>query len=237
MKRIWIRLYTNVPHNHKVQRLPGGLFKFWINCLCLRGSEGGSRLPPEDDLGWSLKLSAKRVTDYLIRLERCGLVHHDNDGWEMHDFLEHQYDSDISTERVKRFRNAQRAAAETHQSRAEADTEAEQKQSSSTEGVLNRAAAAAAAAASPSPKTNGQPAPEPRALTVDEAVEEALHELASEGVDLPQKTVLNEYGRASTNPAWERMRDAIRRADARIRKSRKPVAYVKGIILSELKGA
>ena len=123
-KRLWIRLYTSVVNDPKVQLLPDHLFRFWINCLCLAGLHDGC-LPTDDLLAFSCRFpQAKLARDLLGELEARHLVHHVGGKlWKMHDWEEYQYDSDISTQRVKRFRNGQRnvseTVAETHQSRAE----------------------------------------------------------------------------------------------------------------------
>lgn len=105
MKR-WIRLYTDVPDDAKVQKLPPQAFKAWINCLCLAGNNDGI-LPPVSDLGWRLKLSQPAAEKAIQQLIDAGLID-DADGILMpHAWSERQYDSDSPTERVKRFRERQ----------------------------------------------------------------------------------------------------------------------------------
>lgn len=101
-------------------------------------------------------------------------------------------------------------------------------------GASKTAAAAAARPPAEPAKTNGAAAELP---SFDRTIEQALHDLAQEGQPLPDKTVVNEYGRAGLNPVYERMIAAIRHAEPRIRSARMPVAFAKKVILDALKGA
>jgi len=137
----WIRLYTNVPDNAKVQRLPPALFKFWINCLCLYGDKG--YFPTIDTISWKMKISEKVALKNIRDLIDAHLFDEEpgDKGFEdilfdaltPHDWDELQFESDSSTERVKkhrdRFRKQKRnvsvtppeAETEQIQSRAEAE--------------------------------------------------------------------------------------------------------------------
>ena len=246
MKRLWIRLYTSVVHDPKVQLLPDPLFKFWINCLCLAGLHDGC-LPTEQELAFSCRFpDPKLVGDLLGELEDRHLVHHVGGKiWKVHDWQEYQYDSDSSTERVKRFRNVPRNVSETldetHQSRAEAEqsrTESIREQASRSFSRTARArkaekpaAAAVAAARLPAPKPNGRP---PR---YGDVLEEAIHSLLEEGVAIPERTTRNQYGRPETNPARRRLEELLRSKEDKIRAARKPIALARKIILDEIKGA
>jgi hypothetical protein len=126
LKRPWIRLYTEVPHDPKVQRLPPDLFKFWINCLCL-SSENGA-LPPPEDIAFVTGLRPIRVRNYLAKLEKADLIDSDSSAigaFNVHNWDRRQFASDLSNERVKkhrkRYRNVTATVTETppEQSRAE----------------------------------------------------------------------------------------------------------------------
>lgn len=226
MKRQWIRLYTSVLNDPKILVLPDRLFRFWVNCLLTCGLSGDS-LPIPSRLKISMRISERQTIANLKSLAEFGLIEETPDGWRMHDWKEYQYDSDSSTDRVKRFRNAQRNVTATEQSRAEQIQKQKAELLSSTEGVLNRPGDLQSAAASPARSlANGS-----------DPIQTAFNELAAEGRQLPSRYLKNEYGREERNPASERLDAAIRRAEPRIRAARMPVAFAKKVILDALKGA
>lgn len=124
----WIRLYTKVPDDPKVQCLPAELFKFWINVLCLTGdAEQGSRVPNAPTLGWRLHLSTAHVEKLLQALNNANLISKceptdagQNSHYEIHDWEEYQKPSDFSKERQRRHRDRHRDGVVTRQSRAAA---------------------------------------------------------------------------------------------------------------------
>jgi hypothetical protein len=104
----WFRFYDSVVDDPKVQRLSLSAFRFWVNVLCLASRNGG-KLPPLVDLTFSLRMTEKQVVDGLKSLEAAGLVDESVDGVSTpHNWNGRQFKADVSTERVKRFR-------ETHQ--------------------------------------------------------------------------------------------------------------------------
>jgi hypothetical protein len=118
LPRQWIRLYTSVLDDPKIQTLPDSLFRFWIDCLLLCGLRGDS-LPLTSHCAFRLRISERQVVARRSSLVSLGLIDETPDGFKMHDWEQYQYDSDSSTGRVKRFRNVSRNAHETVQSRAE----------------------------------------------------------------------------------------------------------------------
>jgi hypothetical protein len=101
----WFRFYEDTMNNPKAQRLPGDLFKFWVNCLCVASSRDGS-LPCVADLAFALRLPEKKTADWLADLESRQLLDPspDDGRYTMHDWSEYQYASDSSAGRVKRYR-------------------------------------------------------------------------------------------------------------------------------------
>jgi hypothetical protein len=128
---IWLRYYVATLDNPKVQRLPDPLFRAWINLLCIARKHGG-RIPGNvDDLAFALRSTAAKVRLSLARLVAARLLEPDGDAWRPHDWAEHQYESDVSTARVKRHREKARnvssaVSATPPESERESDTEAEQ---------------------------------------------------------------------------------------------------------------
>jgi hypothetical protein len=139
---LWLRLYTDVLDDPKVQRLDGELFKAWINLLCL-AKEGGGLLPSVEDIAFKLRSgseeNARRLTDELVKR---GLL--DSDGMNLtpHNWHNRQFDSDSSTERVQRYRNVTRNVSETLESRdrTEPETEPETEQRAATSRAKPRSA-------------------------------------------------------------------------------------------------
>jgi hypothetical protein len=124
--RQWVRLYTSVLDDPKIQRLPDSLFRFWIDCILICGLRGGY-LPSTSDCAFRMRISQRQVIARLSALKEARLVDETPDGFRMHDWQEYQYDSDSSTDRVKRFRERSSNVSETLESRAELLSEAEAK--------------------------------------------------------------------------------------------------------------
>lgn len=102
----WFRFYSEALDDPKVQRLPGDLFKAWVNLLCLanEADERGT-LPTLDDIAFRLRLDDQKTADALRGLCRAGLLDGDaDDGYSIHAWDKRQPDSDSSTERVRRHR-------------------------------------------------------------------------------------------------------------------------------------
>jgi hypothetical protein len=101
--------------NAKAQALRPDLFKAWINILCCTDDDG--TLPSIDVLCFKLRKTEAVVSKYVSELSALGFIV-DN---KAHDWGEHQFHSDVSTARVKRFRqrstkrssNAERNAPDT----------------------------------------------------------------------------------------------------------------------------
>lgn len=100
----WFRMYDEVLDDPKTQRLEPALFKSWVNLLCLASKHGG-RLPEISDIGFALRLSDQDVSETVKSLVACGLIDETGNGLIPHNWTLRQYKSDVSTERVKRFRN------------------------------------------------------------------------------------------------------------------------------------
>lgn len=138
----WFRFYSEALDDPKVQRLPGDLFKAWVNLLCLANEqEERGTLPLLDDIAFRLRLDHQKAEDALSGLRRAGLLEHnaDTDEYRIHAWDKRQYASDVSTDRVRKFREKQRETAtkrernksETFQKRSSnaIDTDTEQIQS------------------------------------------------------------------------------------------------------------
>jgi hypothetical protein len=101
---LWLRLYTEIINNPKVQGLPSDLFKTWINILCVAKIAGGI-LPTTPDLAFRLRCSEKTIKRAMDDLTSRRLIDEIEPGkFRPHDWGEHQYESDSSTERVRKYR-------------------------------------------------------------------------------------------------------------------------------------
>lgn len=140
----WFRFYDNVVNDPKVQRLPGEKFKAWVNLLCLASSNDGV-VPPLADIAFTLRLSEDKASSILDELCAAGLldpieVENAPMSYSPHNWGGRQFKSDVSTGRVKRFRERDRNGDETFhhstlkrqsvvsETMPETDTESEQKE-------------------------------------------------------------------------------------------------------------
>ncbi len=103
----WLRLYTELLHDHKVQSLSCETFKFWINCLCLAGQNEGY-LPDLKSVSFALHETEEKTLKVLQDLYEKGLLDKRSNRFIPHNWHKRQYKSDTSNERVKRFRERKR---------------------------------------------------------------------------------------------------------------------------------
>lgn len=130
----WFRFYNEVLNDPKVQKLNGDTFKQWVNLLCLTSANDGA-LPPIPDVAFALRLSDKEATDLLQSFHKAGLLDRKGPVYSPHNWDVRQFKSDVSTSRVKRFRDRFRNVSETttitvtetppEQIQSRADTESE----------------------------------------------------------------------------------------------------------------
>jgi len=110
----WLRLYTSVLDDPKVQRLPGDQFKGWVNLLALT-KENDGLLPSVEDIAFRLRMSDGEAEGLIETLVSRGLLETDGERLTPHNWNGRQYKSDVSTERVQRFRETKRNVSETPQ--------------------------------------------------------------------------------------------------------------------------
>lgn len=102
----WFRFYSGALDDPKVQRLPGDLFKVWVNLLCLANeSDERGILPDRDDIAFRLRLDDQQAAEALRGLIRAGLLDEDEDGrLHIHGWERRQKKSDDVTARVHKHR-------------------------------------------------------------------------------------------------------------------------------------
>jgi hypothetical protein len=114
----WFRTYTRILNDPVIQRLPGEVFKTWINLRCMAGdATPRGFLPTLPDIAFILRIDADQCTVQVAALESAGLVDRQPrpdtgelalhiTGWE-----EEQFESDDVAARVKRHRQLAAAPA------------------------------------------------------------------------------------------------------------------------------
>jgi len=125
----WFRLYDDTLNDPKILKLSDRTYRVWIGILCVASKNDGA-LPPFEDMALMLRMKPEKFQPELEKLITAGLIDHDDNGLRPHNWQGRQYKSDVSTERVKRFRNGGRNVSETPpETEQSTDTEAEKKES------------------------------------------------------------------------------------------------------------
>jgi hypothetical protein len=100
----WLRLYTNTLESNKIQSLPPTLFRTWVNLLCVCRIFDGT-LPDNSEIAFRLRTSRSQAEKSLSELRGRGLIDQLPDGrLTMHDWEQHQYESDDAATRQRRYR-------------------------------------------------------------------------------------------------------------------------------------
>jgi hypothetical protein len=108
----WLRLHVDFLDNPKIQTLPDNLVKFLVNLWCLARIHGGT-LPNDKVVAFRLRCTETEVKRYTETLLETGLLDKQPDGSVIpHDWSEHQYSSDSSSDRVRKFREKKRLGSE-----------------------------------------------------------------------------------------------------------------------------
>jgi hypothetical protein len=119
----WWRAYDRSRRDPKLQRLPAETFRGWYNLVCL-ASEHGGNLPSIADTAFELRKTEEATSKLLGTLESAELFERRDGVWSPRKWNTLQYKSDVSTDRVREFRERQRNVSETpSESETEADTE------------------------------------------------------------------------------------------------------------------
>jgi hypothetical protein len=119
----WFRVYDNLIEDPKVQRLSDPLFRGLVNLWCL-ASQGEGLLPPIDDIAFKLRIKPAQAQKLLSDLRNAGLIVDDETGTHPHNWSGRQFKSDVSNDRVKRYRERKCNVTETVTvARPETDTE------------------------------------------------------------------------------------------------------------------
>jgi hypothetical protein len=108
----WFRFYDEALNDPKILKLSDKLHRLWVGILCVASKNNGE-LPSLDDLALMVRIKPQKLEPMLKKLEELGLIDTDEAVRKPHNWDRRQYKSDVSTDRVKRFRNGQRNVSET----------------------------------------------------------------------------------------------------------------------------
>lgn len=124
MAHYWCRLYAEMLHDPKIQKLPCESFKAWINALCLatEKNEGGN-LGTLEEIAFAFHVTVETVSSAFHPLLDLGLIETDGETFHIPKFQKRQYKSDSSTERVRKHRKRSKNVSETPRARDRSDTD------------------------------------------------------------------------------------------------------------------
>ncbi len=108
----WFRFYDDAINDPKLLKLSDRMHRAWVGLLCIASKNEG-QLPAMEDCALMLRLQPERMAEALVSVVGAGLLDRDGATLSPHKWNVRQYKSDVSTERVKRFRQHPRNAAET----------------------------------------------------------------------------------------------------------------------------
>jgi hypothetical protein len=133
----WFRLHNKLLNDPTVQGLSSDQFKVYINLLCYASSiDRGGYVGTLDETAFALRETIEHVTSCFNAFQGVGLIvtnETDDETFQIPQWKKKQYESDSSTERVKKHREkVKRSKTVTvTPSDTEADTDTEQKQKES----------------------------------------------------------------------------------------------------------
>jgi hypothetical protein len=115
----WFRFYSEAVNDPKVQRLPGDLFKLWVNLLCLanENSERGTLPKDVEEIAWRLRMSGDDLRQQLHTLQGQKLLDWSEETgcFTCHNWNERQKPSDDVTSRVNKYRNSSNVTETLHE--------------------------------------------------------------------------------------------------------------------------
>ncbi len=103
----WFRVYDDLVDDPKVQRLPPALFKHLINVWCIASKSSGS-IPPVDELAFSLRITPQKAAEIICDLKAANLLDCEGETLSPHNWSGRQFLSDVSTDRVQKYRDRRR---------------------------------------------------------------------------------------------------------------------------------
>ena len=134
----WFRFYDDAINDPKILKLPEASRWHWTALLCIASKHDGF-LPAIEDVALMLRVKPAAAAAIIAQMKQAGLLDLEEGKYAPHNWSGRQYKSDVSTDRVKRFRNGKRnvspAVTETAPE-TEADTEQKQRTEANASGAL-----------------------------------------------------------------------------------------------------
>lgn len=97
----WLRLYSEVLNDPKIQRLPIAERWHWVELLCLANErEDRGSLPSITDIAFALRISEPKAKAIISNLTKAGLVDEGAEQLRMHGWNKRQPTSDNAAERM-----------------------------------------------------------------------------------------------------------------------------------------
>lgn len=135
----WFRFHANTIDDLVVSRLSDGTYRIWVGLQCLTSEYGGS-LPTTDVIAFRLRKNDRVIGEALKKLLDVGLIEETSDGIRPRNWIELQYKSDSSTNRVRALRERRRNVSPAVTVTApDTDTDTDAETESETEGENARA--------------------------------------------------------------------------------------------------
>jgi hypothetical protein len=132
----WFRFYDEALNDPKILKLPDDLFRIWVGLLCVASKNEGN-FPPISVVALLIRLKPKKAQEAIEKLITAGLIDTGEGDSHPHNWSGRQYKSDVSTERVKRFRNGKVTPPDTD---TDTDTDTEKKKDIGTVAKATRPA-------------------------------------------------------------------------------------------------
>jgi hypothetical protein len=120
----WFRFYDDAINDPKILKLSDKLYRVWVGILCVASKNDG-KLPSLDDMALMIRMKPEKLGEAIKSLMISGLIDEDGPILSPHNWNARQFKSDVSTERVQRFRKQQRNVSVTP---PETETETEKKE-------------------------------------------------------------------------------------------------------------
>lgn len=123
----WWRAYDEAVDDPKLLLLSDRQHRAWFNLMCIASVYDGT-LPDIKVIAVKLRMSQPKAEAICRELRDAGLLDVTETGVTPHNWNARQFKSDVSTDRVKRFRNGQRNVSETPPDNRVQRTETEKKE-------------------------------------------------------------------------------------------------------------
>lgn len=108
----WWRAYDEAVDDPKLCLLNDKQHRAWFNLCCITSQNGGT-LPPIAAVAFKLRMPVTKAKHLVAELVTLGLIDHDETVFAPHNWNVRQFKSDVSNERVKRFRERKCNVTET----------------------------------------------------------------------------------------------------------------------------